>query len=504
MRFTLLALSLFASAAHAETWLFAVGTNRGIEGDETLRYAGTDAVRMSETLREVGGLDASRQKILTATEAGEVRQELAAFGKRLRAQSKPNDRLVLYVSSHADDEALHLSGTTLPLAELVRFLKDAPVSVGLLVLDACRSGAATRMKGLKPADKAPVRVEAAQMEGRVVLSSAADDEYAQESEALGGGVFTHHLLAALRGAADGNRDGKVTLEEAYLYAHARTLESTLGSKGGAQRPAWSVELRGHGELVLSEPARSAGQLKLAVNAPGRWLVVNDASNTVVAEVEKGQGEATLALPPGKYRVAVRATAGWLERRVTVPESGGAAVRGEDLEQASLVQLARKGGERPVMVLSAAGAIASPMLRGPVLQVGGELKLRREGNLLGPLNYVAFRVALRDGRSTGLVPFEQTEIEPRLGAGHLFSDGRWRLSLALELGAVLVLQSDLPDSSHRFGVEPTAVISAEGSVKLAGPVGLFLDLGFGGAIVKKDAGVTVVPRGLGALGLRIDL
>jgi Caspase domain len=504
VRFALLALSLLAQSAHAETWLFALGTNRGIEGDETLRYAGTDAARVSEVLREVGGLEPSRQKVLTATDAAEARAELEAFGKRLKAQAKPDDRLVLYVSSHADDEALHLTGTTLPLAELYRFLKDAPVSVGLLVLDACRSGAATRLKGLKPVDRAPARVEVAKMEGRVVLSSAAEDEYAQESEALGGGVFTHHLLAALRGAADGNRDGKVTLEEAYLYAHARTLESTLGSKGGAQRPAWSVELRGQGELVLSEPGRAAGQLKLAVSAPGRWLVVNDGSNTVVAEVEKGQGEATLALPPGKYRVAVRATAGWLERRVTVPESGGAVVRGEDLEQASLVQLARKGGERPVMVLSAAGAIASPLVRGPVLQIGGELRLRREGDLLGPINFVAFRVALRDGRSTGLVPFQQTEIEPRLGAGHVFSDGRWRLSLALELGAVLVLQSDLPDSSHRFGAEPTAVIAAEGSVKLVGPVGLFVDLGFGGALLKKDAGVTAVPRGLGALGLRVDL
>lgn len=481
-----------------------MGTNRGNEGDALLRYAGADAVRVSETLREVSGLEPSRQKVLTAADAAEVRQELAAFGRRLAAEAQGGDRLILFVSSHADDEALHLAGSTLPLAELYRFVKEAKVAVGLLVLDACRSGAATKLKGLKAAPHAEVRVEAAQMEGRVVLSSAADDEYAQESEALGGGVFTHHLLAALRGAADGNKDGRVTLEEAYLYAHARTLETTLGSRGGAQRPAWSVELRGQGELVLAEPGRARGQLKLAVEAPGRWLVVSDASNAVVAEVEKGQGEAVLALAPGRYRVAVRAAAGWLERRVVVPESGGAQVRGEDLEQASLVQLARKGGERPLMVLSAAGAIASPMLRGPVLQVGGELKLRREGALFGPLNFVAFRVAIRNGRATGLVPFEQTEVEPRVGAGHVFSDGRWRLSLALELGAVLVLQSELPDSSHRFGAEPTLVLAAEGSVKLFGPVGAFLDLGFGGAVLKKDAGITAVPRGLGALGLRVDL
>lgn len=188
----------------------------------------------------------------------------------------------------------------------------------------------------------------------------------------------------------------------------------------------------------------------------------------------------------------------------MPESGGAQVSGSDLEQASLVQLARKGGERPVMVLSAAGAFSSPLVRGPMFQIGGELKLRREGPLLGPINFVALRVALRDGRAVGTVNFQQTEVEPRLGAGHVFVDGRWRLSIALELGAVLVLQSDLPDASHRFGAEPTAVLALEGSLKLVGPLGLFLDGGFGGALVKRDAGLTAVPRGLAALGLRLDL
>jgi hypothetical protein len=128
------------------TWLFAIGTNRGIEGDETLHFATLDAARVAETLREVGGLDASRQRLLGAVDANQARSELAAFASTLKAQAQPGDRLVLYVSSHADDEALHLTGTALPLAELVRFLKDAPVSVGLFILDACRSGAATLLQ----------------------------------------------------------------------------------------------------------------------------------------------------------------------------------------------------------------------------------------------------------------------------------------------------------------------------------------------------------------------
>lgn len=504
----LLAAWLWAAPALAQaqgrTWLLALGSNTGLEGDEALRFADADALRFAETMREVGGVAPERQVVVTGADAAKARAAMAEVGARLWASGERGDRLLVFVSSHADDQALHLSGTALPLGEVLRFLAQAKVEVGVLVLDACRSGAATRLKGLKPAPAAQVRVEAARMEGRVVLSSSADDEYSQESDALGGGVFTHHLLAGLRGAADATRDGRVTLEEAYLYAHARTLETTLGSRAGAQRPSWRVELRGEGELVLSEPVKARGRLTLGVRAPGRWLVVSDASSAVVAEVEKAEGEAVLALPPGRYRVAVRAANGWLERRVDVPADGGARVSGEDLERASLVQLARKGGGRAVMVLSAGATVSSPLVRGPILEVGGELRLRREGALLGFVDFVTFSVAVRDARAAGAVPFQQTEVEPRLGAGHLFVSDRWRLSLALELGAVLVLQSDLPDSSHRFGAEPTALLAAEGSVKLLGPFGLFLNLAGGGALVRREVGITAVPRGLGSLGVRVDL
>ena len=50
---------------------------------------------------------------------------------------------------------------------------------------------------------------------------------------LGGSLFTHHLLSAMRGASDSDGDGQVTLFEAYSYAYERTLG---GVGPGALKP----------------------------------------------------------------------------------------------------------------------------------------------------------------------------------------------------------------------------------------------------------------------------
>ena len=68
-------------------------------------------------------------------------------------------------------------------------------------------------------------VSAAQdVEGHAFLTSSSADEAAQESDRIGGSFFTHYLITGLRGGADANADGKVTLGEAYQFAFAETVE----------------------------------------------------------------------------------------------------------------------------------------------------------------------------------------------------------------------------------------------------------------------------------------
>ena len=70
----------------------------------------------------------------------------------------------------------------------------------LLVVDACRSGAVTRVKGVEPAEEFEIRFEAAAgTEGMAIITSSAAGESSQESDRLRASFFTHHLINALRG-----------------------------------------------------------------------------------------------------------------------------------------------------------------------------------------------------------------------------------------------------------------------------------------------------------------
>jgi hypothetical protein len=421
---------------------------------------------------------------------------------RARLADGTHDRLLLYVSSHASDGALHLAGTELPMAELVDFVKGAPVKVGLLVVDACRSGVVTRLKGLTRSSTPPTTIEATQVEGRVFISASGADEYAQESDTLGGSTFTHYLVAGLRGAADTSRDGRVTLDEVYGWAWARTIEATFASRGGVQRPAFSVDLRGQGQLVLSEPGLARARLTIDVDAPGHWLVVDAATNAVLADLDKPAGPVTLALPGGAYRVRLRTEREVLERLVTVPSTGAVAL--SDLDASPFVRVARKGEAEASLVLSASGGVASGLLAGLTVQPVGELRLRRDAHLAGPLNQLTLGFGFRTGQSVGVSGFQQLELELKVGTGRRFVFGRASVAIDLELGPLVVLQSHLPTPADRVSLGLVVDAALELRVVLVGPIELALLGSAGGVVAKKetavDPAVVLIPRVGASLGV----
>lgn len=496
----LLLLALPCFAGEGRRVALVVGENRGLANEEQLRFAERDARRVRDVLVDVGGFGAPDVTLIQGADAATLRAALAEL--RAGLERAPAERVLLYVSSHAGEGLLHLAGTELPLQELVDFLKAVKAPVALLIIDACQSGAVTKLKGVR-AVGAPPRMEATGLQGRVLISASGADEYAQESDALQGSYFTHYLVAGLRGAADTSRDGRVTLDEVYAWAWARTVEATFSSRGGVQRPAFSVELRGEGQLVLAEPQRSPSRLTLDVKAPGRWLVVNDASGQVFADVEKGEGPLSLAVPPDTYRVQLRLRDSVLERKVTVAAGGTTTLAERDLEQASLLRVARKGGEETALVLSASGSITSGLVAGLMLEPGGELRLRRDGHVVGVINQLHLTLGARGaGSVTG--SFQHLELELRGGAGHRFDWARGSLALGLELGPMLALQWALPDDSRRTSLGLALGLSLEGRLALGGPFELFILGSGGGTVAKKLAGVTLVPRVALSFGVALSL
>jgi hypothetical protein len=498
----LLLCLLAAQAAYAEPhrWALAVGENRGLNEDAPLRYAQSDARHVLQVLEEVGDVDPNHAMLLAGADAETVRAALKRLTERLDAEGTPDDVVLLYVSAHADDGALHLAGTRLLMGELFEALKVLPVKVAVLIVDSCRSGTLTRMKGLKPVDS-PQKVDVVTglLEGRVVITSSGPDEYSAESDLIQGSFFTHHLLGGLRGPADASGDGEVTLEEAYAWASARTVESTFATKGGVQRPQAHVDLRGYGTLVLTTPAKSTSKLVLAAKEPGQWLISKLEPNGPVALVQKGEGPAEVALPPGSYAVRLRTDDGYRERKVTLTAEQAQRLDGTEMASGELIRVALKGPPPETrLTASIGGALTTPLLQGLPLSAGGEVRLSSTQLIPGQLG-VALAVRTSNGAA-----FSQMEFEAR--AAWMVRFKPWLLSFAVgpELGGVVVVQRTLPDGTSRNGLEPYLGATLDARIKLVGPMWLALGGGAGVLAVKKDAGTSAVFRGQGFLGLAFDV
>jgi hypothetical protein len=303
-------LLVAARAAGADVRRFALvaGEPDGGAGTVRLRYAERDARRIHEILTRVGGVRPADARLLLSAGATAFRRALAELSQASAAARATGERtlLLVYYSGHAKDDALRLGAGRLPLRELRDDLERAPADVRIGLLDSCRSGAIARAKGARPAPTFDVKGSRdAGPTGLVLIASSAADEDSQESDAIGASWFTHHLASGLLGGADTSGDGRVTLDEAYAYAYARTVGSTASSAAGVQHPVFLYDLGGAGDVVLAELPPAAGGLAFPAPAEGLYVVLDRAGRAVAEVAKSAGGERRIALASGRYTVKKR-------------------------------------------------------------------------------------------------------------------------------------------------------------------------------------------------------
>jgi uncharacterized caspase-like protein len=347
---TLAVIAVLATPAFADeaiaTYAIVVGSNTGGPGQADLRYAEDDARRVGTLLTELGGYKADQVDVIVHPTPDQLRARIGKLGEKITADAKAGrlSRVFFYYSGHARAEALDLGKNELPLVELRSRLFELPAKLTVVVLDACQSGAFSRVKGAaKTADFSFNSRTQLDATGVAVLASSSGSELSQESEQLKGSYFTHHLLVGLRGASDANHDGLVTVDEAYRYAYHQTLLATAETAVGGQHVSLEVDLKGHGDVPLSFPRAATKSIELPASMEGKALVEDTRSKTVVAETYKAKGASVrIAVAPGEYRVLVRQ--GTTLSRCEV--SAGGVVELSRCSTEALVDGTVKGGEEP--------------------------------------------------------------------------------------------------------------------------------------------------------------
>ena len=280
-------------------WVLAVGANDGGARRETLRYAVSDAQNFVQVMETMGGVDTG--VLLSDPRIDDLETALHALHNRVSSAEAVRREVIIYYSGHADENGLRLGEWLFSYARLRSAMDRMDAEVQIAILDACASGAITRLKGGRR-QKAFMVDASSDMRGYAFLTSSSEDEAAQESDAIGASFFSHYLVSGLRGAADVTGDGRVTLNEAYHFAFQNTLEGTERTQGGAQHPAYDIKMTGTGDVVMTDVRQTSAGLILAEALQGRFFIRN-ANRQLIAELFKPAGRRVeLGLEPGTYRV----------------------------------------------------------------------------------------------------------------------------------------------------------------------------------------------------------
>jgi formylglycine-generating enzyme required for sulfatase activity len=228
-----------------------------------LTAPGKDAEDFARVLkdREIGAFD----EVVTLVNENAANLSEAIEGFFL--DKKPDDLLVFYFSGHGvRDEAgslfLAVKNTnrkrlraTAIKTDLVREMMDQSRSKRqVIILDCCNSGAFA--SGTKAETGGTMgMVSSLQGYGRYILTASDATQFAWEGDQVIGktenSLFTHFLVKGLKGEADSNSDGMITVDELYDYAFEQVREATPN-----QTPTKSSSKQ-EGDIILRQNIRIA-------------------------------------------------------------------------------------------------------------------------------------------------------------------------------------------------------------------------------------------------------
>jgi uncharacterized caspase-like protein len=258
----------------SDRWAVVIGVGR-YESREVppLAYAVADAEALYQMLIGPGGF--KKEHVLLLTDRTERKPTLRnikwALGTFLTRSAKKDDTVLVFFAGHgapevdprglerdglakylapADVEPDDLYSTALPMDELQNIFARIEAEKMVVFLDACYSGAAPgggrtfASKKTRAAHVDDLFLERlARSKGRAIVTASRPAEVSLEVPELGHGLFTYYLLLGLKGGADLNRDGIVSLQELYEYLEQQVTQKSR-ALGGNQHPVMKGELEG--------------------------------------------------------------------------------------------------------------------------------------------------------------------------------------------------------------------------------------------------------------------
>jgi hypothetical protein len=248
-------------------WAVVIGINQ-YPKVRPLKYAVDDARIFYNHLVDFNQIPRENVTLLLDQDATLTRVR-STLGTHLKNKAGKDDMVIIFFAGHGatekegmspdgdglekyllpyDADPKDLYATALPMGEISKIFSRIQSERLVFIADSCYSGAS----GGRTIDLAGTRSTISEAfldrltggKGRVIITASGANEVSAENDSLKQGVFTYYLVEGLKGKADADKDGVITVDEAYQYVSEAVPRAT----GQEQHPVKKGTVEGR--LIL--------------------------------------------------------------------------------------------------------------------------------------------------------------------------------------------------------------------------------------------------------------
>jgi len=249
-----------ATEAKPRLFLVTIGINKYKNPKYNLNYAQADADGVAAMISQKS--KSLFQEVIPYSIRNDkaIKSNIYAALEQIKLKAKEQDMIVVYYAGHGvmssgsdkekeffivpydvtqlygKDEMLYDKGIS--ASDLKKYAQAINAQKQVFILDACQSaGALESLEGTRGAAEEKAIAQLARSTGTFWITSTGSDQFASEFAKLGHGIFTYTLLEGIGGAADVNKDQRLTIRELSTYIENKVPELSEQLKGTAQFPS---------------------------------------------------------------------------------------------------------------------------------------------------------------------------------------------------------------------------------------------------------------------------
>lgn len=236
-------------------FVMTVAVNNYRDSGLKLNYCVNDADSLEKALLVQNGSLYNRVVVESLRDKDVTKQNLVKKFNDLSNKVSPDDVFVFFISGHGTTyndgdyyfipydylgtRADSLVTDAVSKNDLLKNLSLVKAKKSLVLLDTCSSGAFASDKGQRGMTEKTAIDRLANTTGQAVIAACSDNQFAMEGY-NGHGLFTYVLLDAMKGGADRNNDGFISMQELSSYIGGEVISRSEQKWGYAQVPYSSL------------------------------------------------------------------------------------------------------------------------------------------------------------------------------------------------------------------------------------------------------------------------